>query len=163
MGHHDVQTLTFRVGEVRLLPHTLSQIHHLSLELIEASVSESSVVFELHNPEAEPDTMVGGLVEANLEDVERANRWREKAHLPDKPIPVDTSTLAVVVVRGKLHEKLQIGDRAWTISAVAADGVTLTLGHDYETHTLINIAAELEYQPEAIALEGQLGAVDNAI
>lgn len=163
MGHHDEDSLTFRVGDVKSLPHTLSQTHHLTLALIKMSAEEETADFELHNPEASRDPMVAGLIDANSVAVAREDRWRDELHLPEKAIPVDTSTEAVVVIRSKLHERLQIGDRVWSVSAIGTETVTLTPGHDYEAHTVVNAAAELEYQPEAIAVEERLGAIDSAI
>ncbi|MCW2783757.1 MAG: hypothetical protein JWP74_274 [Marmoricola sp.] len=161
--HHEEESLVFSVGDVKSLPHTLAQTHHLTLTLHKVSATEGTAEFELHNPEAKPDAMVSGLTEANSEDVERQNRWRDDLHLPEKAVPVDTSTVAVEVIHAKLHEKLQIGDRVWSISEISAEGVTLTPGHDYEAHTLVNAAIEEPYQPEAIAAEERLGEIDGAL
>lgn len=77
-----------------------------------------------HNPEAQPDGIVGDLIEESFEDVEAANEWRDKLHLPEKAVPVDTSTVPIETLHCRLHEKLQVGDRLWTVTDIAADRVT---------------------------------------
>ncbi|MCW2753186.1 MAG: hypothetical protein JWQ32_597 [Marmoricola sp.] len=163
MAHDNDEALDFKVGDVKTLHHTLSLTHHLTLALIALNAAEGTADFELHNPDAEPDVMVGGLIAANAQDVERGNRRRDDLRLPEKAVPIDTSTAAVEVIRGKLGEKLQIGDRVWSISEISSEGVTLTPGHDYEAHTFLNTLTGEPYQPEALAAEERLGEIDSAL
>lgn len=160
MTQHDVEPLTFQQGDAKSLPHTLSTTRHLTLTLMDFDPAAGTATFELHNPEAQPDEMVSGLIEQNLESVERANGWRDKLHLPEKTVPVDTSTNAVETLHCSLGEKLQIGDRVWTVTAITADSVALTPGADHEAHTLANKVEDLEYSPEAIAIAQDLSAFE---
>lgn len=157
------EALIFRRGDVKALPHTLSATRHLTLTLVDLDASAGSATFELHNPEAQPDGLVGDLIEENVEDVQAANAWRDNVHLPEKAVPVDTETLAVETLHCRLHEKLQIGDRRWTVTDIAADQVTLTPGHDHETDTLVNEAERVEYGPTGIAIAETLNAIDQAL
>lgn len=77
---------------------------------------------------------MSGLVEEAVADAEASNEWRDKLHLPETPVPVDTSTVATQTLECRLHEKLNIGGRVWTVTTIAADQVTLTPGHDHERH-----------------------------
>lgn len=163
MALHKEDTLTFRRGDVKTLPHTLSQTRHLTLALTEFSATAGTAVFELHNPEAQPDTMVAGLVEENAEDVEAANRRRDRLHLPEKPVPVDVSTMPTEELHCQLHEKLQIGDRVWVVTGIDADQVTLTPEHDHETHSLVNEAEDLGYEPGGIAAAEKLNTLDEGL
>lgn len=163
MTQHTEESLTFRRGDVKALPHTLSETRHLTLALVDFSASAGTAVFELHNPEAQQDQMVSGLVSENAEDVEDTNRWRDKLHLPEKAVPVDVSTMSTEELHCHLHEKLQVGDRVWVVTEVAEDQVTLTPGHDHETHSLINEAEDLEYRPGAIATEEGLNTLDEGL
>lgn len=159
MGQHEAESITFKLGDVKSFPHSLAGEHPLTFTLVELSAAEETATFQLHNPEAKHDEMVGGLIWENLEDVENGNRWRDKLHLPDKPIPVDTYTIPVAAIHGRLHEKFQIGDRVWTLSKIGPDSVTLTPGHDYEAHTLFNDVAELPYSGGASDLEEGLSEI----
>jgi hypothetical protein len=163
MGQHDAENITFKLGDAKTFPHSLAAEHELTFTLLEFSAAEDTVTFQLHNPEAKHDEMVGGLIWDNLESVENSNRWRDRLHLPEKPIPVDTFTLPVAYIHGKLHEKFQIGDRVWTVSEIGPDSVTLTPGHDYEAHTLANEVAELPYTREGSALAEGLGEIDRLL
>ena len=163
MTHHSTDTLTFQRGDVKALPDTLSETRHLTLALIDIDSDSGSATFELRNPEAQPDAMVGDLIEQRLEEVEAANARRDKVHLPEKAVPVDTSTMPVETLHCRLHEKLQVGDRLWTVTDIAADRVTLTPGHDHETHGLVNEVEDLEYEPETIAIAEKLNGIDEAL
>lgn len=163
MTQHGAEALTFERGDVRTLPHTLSETRHLTLALVDFDAGAGTAIFELRNPEAQPDGMVGDLIEERFEDVEAANEWRDKLHLPEEAVPVDTSTMPVETLDCRLHEKLQIGDRLWTVSDIAADRVTLTPGHDHETHTVVNEVEDLEYGPTTIAIAEKLNAIDEAL
>ncbi|RNM16627.1 hypothetical protein [Nocardioides pocheonensis] len=162
MTHHD-EDLVFRRGDVRSLPHTLSQTRHLTLTLVDLDAADGTAEFELHNPEAEPDPIAGDLIRENLDEVEEANRRRDRLDLPEKPAPVDTSTMSVEVLRCRVGEKLLIGDRVWRVAEISADQVTLRPGHDHETHSLVNTAEELEYGPEGIALAEALNTLDEGL
>jgi len=155
--------LIFRRGDVKALPDTLSATRHLTLTLIASDASAGTATFELHNPEAQPDGMVGSLIEESFEEVEAANEWRDRVHLPEKAVPVDTETLPVETLHCRLHEKLQVGNRRWTVTDIGADQVTLTPGHDHETHTLANEAEDLAYGPTGIAVAEKLNAIDDAL
>jgi hypothetical protein len=109
---------------------------------------EGTADFEFRNPEAEPDEMVDGLIEENRRDAERSNHWRDDLRLPEMTVPVDASTEAVELIHARLHEKLQIGDRVWSIREIAADSVTLMPGHHHEAHTLLHAADDVAYQPD---------------
>jgi hypothetical protein len=111
MTQQDAKALTFRRGEEQALPHTLSKARHLTLRLVDVDADNSTCMFELRNPEAEPDDTVGALIEQNAEDVEKTNARRDKFHLPEKALPVDTSTKPAETLHCRLHEQLQIGDR----------------------------------------------------
>jgi hypothetical protein len=163
MGQHDAEGITFKLGDAKSFPHSLAGEHPLTFTLVDFSAAEDTVTFQLHNPEAKHDEMVGGLIWENLESVENANRWRDKLHIPDKPIPVDVYTMPVAVIHGKLHEKFQIGDRVWKVSEIGPDSVTLTPGHDYEAHTLFNDVAELPYSGGASAPEEGLGEISKRL
>jgi hypothetical protein len=163
MALHEEESLTFRQGDEKALPHTLSETRHLTLTLIDFSASAGTAVFELHNPEAQQDELVGGLISENEEDVEDTNRWRDKLRLPEKPVPVDVSTKQIEELHCQLHEKLQIGDRVWVVTEITADQVKLTPGRDHEAHSLVNAAEDLEYQPAAIAGEQDLNTIDKAL
>jgi len=105
--------------------------------------------------------MVGALIEENAENVEMANEHRDKWHLPEKPVPVDTSTEPVETLHCRLHERLQIGDRVWTITEISADGVTVTPGHDHEARNLANELEDLEYT-ESTGMSADLNVIDDA-
>lgn len=158
-----VDQLTFGRGDVKALPHTLSLTRHLTLTLVDVNASAGTAVFELHNPEAQADDLAGALIQENAEDVNEANRWRDKLRLPEKPVPVDTSTMPVEVLHCRLHEKLQLGDRVWVVTEIASDSVTLTPRHDHETRSMINAAEEEPYSPEAIALAETLNQIDEGL
>ena len=160
---HGAESLIFRRGDVKALPDTLSATRHLTLELVDVDASAGSATFELRNPEAQPDDMVGDLIEEAVEDAETANEWRDKVHLPERAVPVDTETMAVETLHCRLHEKLQMGDRRWTLTEISADRVTLTPGHDHEAHTLVNEAEGLEYGPTGIAVAETLNAIDEVL
>ena len=162
MTQHGAGSLVFQRGDVKALPDTLAETRHLTLTLIAMDAAAGSATFELHNPEAEPDSMVGDLIEERSEDVEAANEWRDRVHLPEKALPVDTETMPVETLHCRLHEKLQVGDRRWTVTDIAADRVTLTPGHDHEAPTLVNEVEDLEYGPTAIALAEKLNGIDGA-
>lgn len=155
--------LVFRLGDVVALPDTLSATRHLTLTLLAVDDAAGSATFELHNPGARSDSMVGGLIEENLEEVEAANEWRDRVHLPEKAVPVDTETMPVETLHCRLHEKLQIGDRRWTVTDIAGDHVTLTPGHDHETRTVVNEAEDLAYGPTGTALAEKLNGIDEAL
>jgi hypothetical protein len=163
MAHDEGEDLVFRRGDVKALPHTLSQTRHLTLTLTDVSADDGTAVFQLHNPEAEPDRMAGDLIRANLEEVEEANRRRDRLDLPEKPVPVDTSTMPVEVLRCRTGEKLLIGDRTWKVAEISADHVTLTPGHDHEAHSPANAAEELEYGPAGIAVAEALNTLDEGL
>jgi hypothetical protein len=133
----------------------------LTLRLVEYDVDAETAVLQLHNPEAEPNEMVGALIEENAENVEKANEHRDKWHLPEKPVPVDTSTEPLETLQCRLHEKLQIGDRVWTITDISADGVTLTPGHDHESHNVVNELEDLEYT-RGTGISADLNVIDDA-
>jgi hypothetical protein len=163
MTQHGTDALTFQPGDVKPLPDTLSHTRHLTLALVDIDASVGTATFELHNPEARPDTMVGDLIEERLEDVEATNEWRDKLHLPVKAVPVDTSTSPIETLHCRLHEKLQVGDRLWTVTEIGPHQVTLTPGHDHETRTLVNDVDDLEYGPEGIAIAEKLNGIDEAL
>ncbi|HEX4191210.1 MAG TPA: hypothetical protein VHZ06_09470 [Marmoricola sp.] len=163
MGHDHAEDLTFDIGTAQQLPATLAATRHLTLTLLELDASAGTATFEMHNPDAQPDEMVSGLIEQNEESVEDVNRRRDRLHLPEKPVPVDTETKTVETIAATLHEKLLIGDRVWTVSAIDLAGVTLTPGHDHEAHTLLNEVEGLDYQPATIAVAEAAGAIDDAI
>lgn len=163
MTQPGTETLIFERGDVKALPDTLAGTRHLTLTLIDIDPGAGTATFELDNPEAEPDEMVADLIEERLEDVEAANEWRDRVHLPEKAVPVDTETMPRATLRCRLHEKLEIGDRRWTVTDVAADHVTLTPGHDHETHTLVNEVEDAEYSRTAIALAEKLNGIDEAL
>lgn len=152
--------LLFHAGDTHALPHTLSGTRHLTVTLLGFDASAGTAAFELRNPDAQPDEMVSELIEQNREEAEASNAWRDKLHLPDRAVPVDTSTMPVETVSCTLHERLQIGDRVWTVTSIAPDGVTLTPGRDHEAHTLANEVADLEYSPEGIAIAEDLAHLD---
>lgn len=153
MHHHDPEAMTFKLGDANTFPHSLAGEHTLTFTLVDFNAAKDTVTFQLHNPEAKHDEMIGGLIWENLESVESANRWRDRLHIPEKPVPVDTYTMPVALIHGKLHEKLQIGDRVWTVSTIGPESVTLTPGHDYEAPTLLNDVADLPYSSGASAIE----------
>jgi hypothetical protein len=163
MTQHGTEALIFQRGDVKALPDTLSGTRHLTLALIDIDASAGSATFELHNPEAQPDAMVGDLIEERLEDVVAANERRDKLHLPEKAVSVDTATMPIETLHCRLHEKLQVGDRLWTVTDIGADRVTLTPGHDHETHTLVNEVEDLEYGPAGIAIAEKLNGIDEAL
>lgn len=163
MGQDETEDIIFKLGDVKTFPHSLAGEHPLTFTLVEFSADKDTVVFQLHNPEAKHDEMVGGLIWENLESVENSNRWRDKLHLPEKTIPVDTYTLKVATIHGKLHEKFQIGDRVWRVAEIGTDSVTLTPGHDYEAHTLLNDVVELPYSGAATAVEEGLGDISKRL
>jgi hypothetical protein len=163
MTQHDDEALVFRRGDVKALPHTLAQTRHLTLTLTDVSAADGTAIFELHNPEAEPDRLAGDLIRENLEDVEEANRWRDRLDLPEKAVPVDSSTMPVEVLHCTVGEKLMIGDRTWKVAEVSGDQVTLTPGHDHETHSLVNSAEEVEYGPAGIAIAETLSTLDEGL
>ena len=152
--------LTFHLGDVKALPHTLSKTRHLTLKLTACDDAAATATFELHNPEAQPDAMVAALIEQNAENVEATNGWRDKLHVPEKAVPVDTSTMTVETLHCRLHERLQVGDRVWTVASVAADAVTLTPGEDHEARTFMNEVRDTEFGPGATAIAEGLGTVD---
>jgi hypothetical protein len=133
MTQHEDEALVFGPGDLKALPHTLSQTRPLTLALIDWSEAEGTAVFELHNPDAQQDSMVGELIAENEQEVEKTNRWRDKLHLPEKAIPVDTFTMPTEVLHCKLHQKLQVGDQVWVVTDISADQVTVTPGHHHET------------------------------
>lgn len=145
MAQHEVEALILRPGDATPLPDTLSKTRHLSLVLVSTDARDGTATFELRNPEAEPDSTVAALVDEAVEDVETANAHRETFHLPEKAVPVDTSTAPRQTLNCTLEEKLQIGDRVWTVTEIADDQVTLTPGKDHETHTLVTKIEELMY------------------
>src|SRR5437588_8735899 len=106
MAQHPHEALTFAIGEVKALPHTLSETRHLTLTLTGVNAVEGTADFELHNPEAQPDDMAAGLVWENAVNAVEGNQWRDRLHLPEKTVPVDTSTMPVVAIHAALHEKL---------------------------------------------------------
>jgi hypothetical protein len=163
MAQRESNTLVLSRGEAKALVHTLSTTRHLSLALIACDAGSETATFELRNPEAEPDSTVSGLVEEAVEDVDTANEWRDKFHLPEKAVPVDTSTVPVQRLECRLHEKLQIGDRVWTLSEIGTDRVALTPGHDHEDHTLVNKVEDLEYSAPVINAADALNAVDEVL
>jgi transcriptional/translational regulatory protein YebC/TACO1 len=118
--------------------------------------------FELHNPEAEPDNLVSEVIEQEAERVERSNERRDKLHFPEKPLPVDTSTEARETIHARLHEKLQIGDRVWTVTDIASEFVTLSPGHDHESHTLANELEDVEYT-SGLKVAEDLNTIDTAL
>ncbi len=163
MDHHHDDDLTFSIGEVKSLPHTLAETRHLTLGLTEVDPVEGTAVFELHNPEAEGDVTVAGLIEQEVQDVEHANRWRDKLHVPELSVPIDTSTMATATIHVKLHERLRIGDRVWKVEAISAEAVTLRPGHDFEAHTLVNEPEDFGYSTEGIALAERLNVIDEGL
>ncbi|HET6151699.1 MAG TPA: hypothetical protein VFE15_02020 [Marmoricola sp.] len=162
MGHDHADDLTLEIGTPTRLPATLTT-RHLSLTLVGLDASAGTATLELHNPEAEPDSMVGELIEQNEGNVEDANRRRDLLHLPEKPIPIDTETMAVESIAASLHEKLLIGDRVWTVSAIDTARVTLTPGRDHEKHSLRNDIEAGDYQPETIAMAERATVLDEGI
>ena len=162
MTQQDAGALTFHHGEERALPHTLSKARHLTLRLVDVDADDSTCTFELRNPEAEPDDTVGALIEQNAEEVEEIDARRRKFHLPEKAVPVDTSTERAETLHCRLHEKLQIGDRLWTITDIAADSATVTPGRDHEDGTLVNEAEDLEYTKGTTIAE-DLNTIDEAL
>jgi hypothetical protein len=162
MAERGTEAVSFRRGEPQELPHTLAETRHLTLMLVDYDVDAGTAILELHNPEAEPNEMVAALIEENAKKVEETNQRREKLHLPEKTVPVDTSTGRVEKIRCRLHEKLQIGDRLWTVTSIAADAVTLTPGHDHEAHTWVNELEDLEYT-KGIPVAGDLNTIDEAL
>jgi hypothetical protein len=159
---HETEALALLRGEPQALPHTLAETRHLTLTVVDVDADAGTAVLELHNPEAEPDEMVAALIEENAENAEEANQRRERFHLPEKPVPVDTSTMRVETIHCRVHEKLQIGDRLWTVTDVAADRVTLTPGHDHEAHNLVNELEDLEYT-KGIPVAEDLNVIDEAL
>lgn len=162
MAQHEAEALVLRRGEAKALPHTLSQTRHLTLALIDTDAASGTATFELHNPEAQPDERVGGLVEEAVEDVEGTNEWRDRLHLPEKAVPVDTSTVPDEQLNCRLHEKLQIGDRVWTVTDIAADRVTLTPGRDHEADTLSNKIEDVGYESPGVVAAEALNTIDEA-
>ena len=158
---HGAEAITFQRGDEKSLPHTLTKTRHLTLKLVDYDAAAETAILELHNPEAEPNEMVGALIEENAENVEMANEHRDKWHLPEKPVPVDTSTEPVETLHCRLHERLQIGDRVWTITEISADGVTVTPGHDHEARNLANELEDLEYT-ESTGMSADLNVIDDA-
>lgn len=163
MDHLHDDDLSFGIGEVKSLPHRLSARADLTLTLTSTDPVEKTALIEVHNPEAKTDTLVAGLIEEELDSAEAANRWRDALHVPERAIPVDTSTLASATYRVKLHERLRIGDRVWKVEAISAEGVTLRPGHDFEEHTVVNEPADFKYGPEGIAIGEQLNAVEESL
>jgi hypothetical protein len=158
----DPDTLTFRHGEQKTLPHTLATTRHLTLTLVDSDADAHTAVFELHNPEAEPNQMVGALIEQHAENAENANERRDKLHLLEKAVPVDTSTVPMETIHCRLHEKLQIGDRLWTVTDIAVDNVTVRAGHDNEADTLVNKLEDVEYTGGITAAQS-LNVIDEAL
>ncbi len=163
MDHHHDDDLTFSIGEVKALPHTLAERRDFTVTLTASDPGENTAVFEFHNPEAKSDSLVEGLIEEELDSVEAANRWRDALHVPERAVPVDTSTVAVATYRVKLHERLRIGDRVWKVEAISAEGVTLRPGHDFEAHTLVNQPEDFGYSTEGIAIAEKLNAIDEGL
>ncbi len=163
MAQQESDVVVLSLGEHSALPHTLSTTRHLSLTLLACDAGSGTATLELHNPEAQPDSTVSGLVEEAIEDVDAANERRDKLHLPEKAVPVDTSTVPVQRLDCRLHEKLQIGDRVWTLTDIATDRVTLTPGHDHEAHTLVNKIEDLEYGAPVIDAADALNSVDKGL
>jgi hypothetical protein len=159
----EADQLVLRHGEEKSLPHTLSTTRHLTLVLIDADPGAGTATLELRNPEAEPDAIVSGLVEEAVEDVEGANDWREKLHLPEKAVPVDSSTAKSQRLVCKLDEKLEIGDRVWTVTDIAEGQVTLSPGRDRESDTLINKIEDLAYGRPAIDAAEKLDTIDRGL
>lgn len=163
MSLHPSEAVTFLLGEATSLPHTASLTHQLTLTLTEVDAAAGTAVLALSNPGAAPDRMVEGLYEEHLDDVDRENRVLDKLHLPERPVPVDLSTEAAGELRVKLHEKLQLGDRVWKVSALTSDSVSLTPGHDYESHSAVNDAVLEGYSPEFVAIAEKLGTIDETL
>jgi hypothetical protein len=162
MSQHD-ERLTFHRGEEHALPHTLSLTRHLTLTLADVDAADGTVVFELHNPDAEPDDLVEGLIEQNVADAETTNRHRDLFGLPEKPVPVDTSTEQTETLRVKLHEKLQVGDRVWQLTEISGDSATLSPGRDSESRSLVNSVEDLAYSPTAVKIEEGIAGLDDII
>jgi hypothetical protein len=162
MTRHEAEALVLQRGEAKPLPHTLSETRHLTLALIDTDPAAGTATFELHNPEAQPDERVGDLVEEAVEDAEASNEWRDKLHLPEKPVPVDTSTVTTEQLDCRLHEKLQIGDRVWAVTDIAADRVTLTPGRDHEADTLSNKIEDVGYEGPGVNAAEALNTIDDA-
>lgn len=160
MTQHDAETLILQPGKARSLPHTMSATRRLTLTLVGVDANANTATLELHNPEAQPNEIVGGLIEENLVDVEAKNKWRDRLHLRELAVPVDTVTMAVEVLHCALHERLLIGDRVWTVTDIGDKGVTLTAGRDHEAHTLVNEVERLENSPEVIGFAEGLGSLD---
>jgi hypothetical protein len=112
------------------------------LRLVDVDADDSTCTFELRNPEAEPDDTVGALIEENAEEVEEINARRRTFHLPEKAVPVDTSTERAETLHCRLHEKLQIGD--------------------HEDGSLVNEAEEMEYTKGTTIAE-DLNTIDEAL
>lgn len=163
MAQQESDDLALIRGDVTALPHTLSTTRHLSLELVSCDAGSGTASFDLRNPEAKPDSTVSGLVEEAIADVDAANERRDKFHLPEKAVPVDTSTVPVQRLECRLHEKLQIGDRVWTLTDIGTDRVMLTPGHDREAHTLVNKIEDLEYSAPVINAADTLNTADEAL
>jgi hypothetical protein len=161
MTERSAEALTFQRGERKALPHTLSETRHLTLTMVSFDADAGTADFDLHNPEAEPDKMVAALIEQNAEHAEKGNERRDKLHLPETAVPVDTSTVPVETLHCRLHEKLQIGDRLWTVTGIDADGVTLTPGHDHEADTLANKLEDVEYTG-GLSVAEDLNTIDEA-
>jgi hypothetical protein len=163
MAQHEQEALVFQRGDEKSLPHTLSATRHLTVTLVEYDAMAETAVFDLHNPEAEPDSTVSCLVEEAVDDVESANEWRDRLHLPEKAVPVDTMTARTLRLNCTLDEKLEIGDRVWTVTEIAAGGVTLTPGRDHESHSLINKAEDAEYEEPVINAAQKINRIDGGL
>jgi hypothetical protein len=163
MTEHQAEAVTVRAGEAQDLHDTLPGDATLTVSLVSTDPGAGTATLDLHNPAAEPDEMVAGLIEEHEADVESTNEWRDRLHLPEKAVPVDVSTARVERIECTLHEKLLIGIRQWRVTEIAADSVTLIPGHDHETHTLVNEAEDLAYGPTATTLAEDLNTLDEGL
>jgi hypothetical protein len=163
MTHQRGETITVDRGEARALPATLAGTRSLSMRVVSTDPAAGTAVLELHNPQAEPDALVSGLIQQNVEDVGASNRLRDKLHLPEKAVPVDTSTAAVEELHCRVGERLRVGDRVWEVSAVTDGDVTLTAGRDQEADSLLNKVEDEEYAPEVLAAADRLNRLDQGL
>jgi hypothetical protein len=163
MSQHAGESVTFHRGEGKTLPDTMAAAPSMTLTVVSTDAEAKTATLELRNPEAEPDSMISDLVEDHLEDAESVNKWRDRLHLPEEPVPVDTSTQADEMIHCHLHERLQIGDRVWKVTAISEDAVTLTPGHDYETDSLVNKVERAGYSEQGTAVAQALTRVDEAL